>query len=220
MYDSYYGSYSSPYYDTYSSGLTSSSADLDGIGGLIGVFAGIGIFMWILIIAAVVLTLVGRWKMFKKAGVDAWESLIPVHANIVEMKLGGVATYWYFLNLIAILGIGPLIVHFWTSIALAKSFGKGTGFGVLLALFPFVCYPILGFGNAQYVGPSNGNTTSTNTGYNNPTQNNYYDASANNNSFNATPVNNDPVNNNPVNNEPANPNPQGPADSNDQYNNF
>ena len=57
MYDSYYGSYSSPYYDTYSSGLTSSSAD---VGGVLGVLAGIGIFMWILIIAAAVLTLVGR----------------------------------------------------------------------------------------------------------------------------------------------------------------
>ena len=39
------------------------------------------------------------------------------------------------------------------SVDIAKSFGKGTGFGIGLALLPFIFYPILGFGDAQYQGP-------------------------------------------------------------------
>jgi hypothetical protein len=41
-------------------------------------------------------------------------------------------------------------------IDLAKSFGQGTGFGCLLVLFSFVMIPILGFGDAQYLGPAAG----------------------------------------------------------------
>ena len=29
----------------------------------------------------------------------------------------------------------------------------GTGFGILLFLFSFIGYPILGFGDAEYLGP-------------------------------------------------------------------
>ena len=36
------------------------------------------------------------------------------------------------------------------SIEVAKAFGKGTGFGVGLALLSFVFYPLLGFGDAVY----------------------------------------------------------------------
>ena len=35
---------------------------------------------------------------------------------------------------------------------MAKSFGKTTGFGVLLFFFTFIVSLILGFGKAQYVG--------------------------------------------------------------------
>jgi hypothetical protein len=44
-------------------------------------------------------------------------------------------------------------IRFWRSIKLAHSFGKGTGFGIGLALLPVVFYPILAWGSAQYIGP-------------------------------------------------------------------
>ena len=37
---------------------------------------------------------------------------------------------------------------------LAKSFGRGTGFGVGLALLGFIFAPILGFGSDTYKGPA------------------------------------------------------------------
>ena len=152
MYSSYY---STPYTTT-----AASSANAEGIAATI---LGLGLFFWLIVIGLAVLVLVARWKVFKKANVDGWEALIPVHGDVVELQLGGIQTYWYFLNLIFICGIGPIILSIWKSIALAKAFGKGTGFGVLLAFFPFVCYPILAWGNAEYVGTENKETPKTTT---------------------------------------------------------
>ena len=41
-------------------------------------------------------------------------------------------------------------------IDLAKSFGKGVGFGIGLFLLGVIFFPILGFGSAQYQGPAAG----------------------------------------------------------------
>ena len=155
MYSSYY---STPYTTT-----ASTAASTANVEGIVATILGLGILFWLVCIAVIVLILVARWKVFKKANVDGWEALIPIHGDIVELQLSGVKTYWYFLNLIAICGIGPLVLLFWKSIALSKAFGKGTGFGVLMAFFPFVCYPILAWGNAEYVGPQNNETPKTNT---------------------------------------------------------
>ena len=43
-------------------------------------------------------------------------------------------------------------------IDLAKSFGKGVGFGIGLLLLAVIFFPILGFGSAQYQGPTAGST--------------------------------------------------------------
>jgi hypothetical protein len=41
-------------------------------------------------------------------------------------------------------------------IDMAKSFGKGAGFGLGLAFLGIIFWPILGFGSAQYQGPATG----------------------------------------------------------------
>ena len=161
MYDyyNYYG-YSNPSYYT-------TNASPTDIAGIKGFMLGAGVFVWIILLALVILILIAKWQMFKKANVGGWEALIPIHSDIVELQLGKVTTAWWFLNLTIIIPfigfIGPLFLLFWKSIAISKAFGKGTGFGVLLAFFPFVCYPILGFGSAQYVGTQNDQSTPTPT---------------------------------------------------------
>jgi hypothetical protein len=64
-------------------------------------------------------------------------------------------------GIVAIL-VGLLLVAFWQLIMLAsvvmlydlaRSFGKGMGFTFGLMVLPFVFWPILGFGSAQYRGP-------------------------------------------------------------------
>jgi Family of unknown function (DUF5684) len=49
-----------------------------------------------------------------------------------------------------------LIIFIIVCIDIAKSFGQGVGFGLGLLLLGFIFYPILGFGSAQYQGPSAG----------------------------------------------------------------
>ena len=147
----YYSSY--PSASTYSK-AASSSAGLDGIIAALGAFF---VILLIFCIAAAILTLVRQWKMFKKAGKEGYIALIPVYNVIVEMQLGGMPIYWFFLNYCAFIPlvgwIAPLVLAFWKNIKLAQAFGKGAGTGVLLTFFPFVMYPVLGLGNAKYVGP-------------------------------------------------------------------
>ena len=44
-----------------------------------------------------------------------------------------------------------IIVWFILSIDLAKRFGRGTGFGIGIALLPIIFIPILGFGDDEVV---------------------------------------------------------------------
>lgn len=122
----------------------------------IGVFAGAFSGFFIIIGILSILILIAQWQMFKKAGRKPWEALIPVHSFIIEMELANIETYWCFLTIAAIIPvigwIAPVILYFWKNIELSKAFGKGTGFGVLLTLLPFIGYPMLGFGNAEYQG--------------------------------------------------------------------
>lgn len=138
--------------------------------------AGIAFIIFLLFILSIVVY-IAKWKLFKKAGKKAWESLIPIHSDIIEFELGGIETYWYFLNYVSLIpflgwAIGwiPIIVlHLWKCINLAKSFGKSTGFGVLMAFIPYIGYPVLAFGSSQYIGPQ---TNTNNQGYTSHTPNN------------------------------------------------
>jgi hypothetical protein len=46
------------------------------------------------------------------------------------------------------------IFGIWVTTLISKSYGKDEGFTVGLILLPIVFWPILGFGNAKYLGPS------------------------------------------------------------------
>ena len=140
---SYTPSYTSSYY------TTSSAASSAAVGGVLGAILALGVVFWIVCIVLAVLTIIGQWKMFKKAGKAPWDCLIPVHSQIVGMEMGGIESKWFFISLIP---FGGLFLMFWMNIELAKSFGKGAGFGVLMTFFPFICYPILGLGSAEYIG--------------------------------------------------------------------
>lgn len=127
----------------YSTATTSDTA------GILGVLAGIGIALWLVIIAVAVLTLIGQWKVFKKAGKNGYECLIPGHSTYALLEIGGLNTALFFIILIP---FGAIVLEFMTNIEMAKKFGKSAGFGVLMTFFPFVCYPILGLGSAKYSG--------------------------------------------------------------------
>lgn len=107
--------------------------------------------MWLFILAVLLLFWIGLWKVFAKAGKPGWAAIIPIYREIMFTEIVGRPTWWAFIYIIP---CTAFIAHIILSIDLARSFGKPTGFSVGLILFPFIFYPILGFGSAQYVGPS------------------------------------------------------------------
>lgn len=102
-------------------------------------------------LAIIILIIASFWKVFTKAGKPGWASIIPIYNIIVMLQIVGRPWWWLLLMLIPIVG---LVIAIIVSIDMAKSFGKGAGFGIGLALLGFIFYPILGFGSATYQGPS------------------------------------------------------------------
>ena len=156
-----------------------------------GILAGIVAFVFIVGIIALVfaiLTIIGQWKCFKKAGYNGWESLIAGHNQFVNCTFAGVnpilvlgLIFGSIVTIIPVIGflayIGFLIYYqFILGINTAKAFGKGTGFGVALAipLSAPIAWFILGKDDVKYVGVKKDNNVEQNISTNNqqPVQNN------------------------------------------------
>jgi len=123
-----------------------SSSSGSGILGLL--FGGV---MTIVYIAFFVLMVVAMWKIFTKAGKAGWTSIIPILDTLQLFDIAGKEWWWLLLMLIPVVDI---VILFMVSIALAKAFGKGTGFGICLVIFAPIFYLILGFGSARYQRPA------------------------------------------------------------------
>jgi len=102
-----------------------------------------------LIVVAVLIAI--GWRIFTKADKPGWASLIPVYNIYVLTQIVGRSGWWVLLALIPFLNI---IAAFVLSVDLAKSFGKGTGFGLGLAVLGPIFGLMLAFGDAEYQGPS------------------------------------------------------------------
>lgn len=144
----------------YSSGYSSTGVDEST---LAGVLAGLGVFLVIIGILAI-LVLIANYKIMQKIGHDGYKGLIPVVNMYLIMEKIEVSAKWFlvftFGSIVAAIPfIGWLVwaiamVYFAViySMSLARAFGKSTGFGIgLLLLNPiFMC--ILGFGKSEFVG--------------------------------------------------------------------
>ena len=102
-------------------------------------------------LAIIILAVAGMWKTFQKAGQPGWAAIVPFYNIYVLTQIVGRPWWWLLLCLIPCVNIVIIVI---LSLDMAKSFGKSAGFGVGLALLGFVFYPLLGFGDAQYVGPA------------------------------------------------------------------
>jgi hypothetical protein len=110
-----------------------------------------GPFFWICEAVFIVLMIAAMWKVFTKAGQPGWASIIPIYNLYIWCKIVGRPWWWILLMLIPLVNFILAII---LCIDLAKSFGKGAGFGVGIALLGVIFLPILGFGSAQYEGPA------------------------------------------------------------------
>ena len=111
---------------------------------------GIDIGLILIILAVVVFMIAAMWKIFEKAGQPGWAAIVPIYNCYVLLKIVGKPGWWLLLFLIPIVNYVFII---WTYNMLSKSFGKEEGFTVGLVLLGIVFFPILGFGDAKYLGP-------------------------------------------------------------------
>ncbi|GAC1315376.1 MAG: DUF5684 domain-containing protein [Chloroflexota bacterium] len=93
--------------------------------------------------------IVASWKVFEKAGVPGWVSLVPIYNFVTLMQISGRSGWW-------VLALCVPFLNFFVAIRLvfdlAKAYGQGVGFGFGLLLLAPIFMPILAFGNARYVG--------------------------------------------------------------------
>ncbi len=97
-----------------------------------------------------VILIISLWKIFQKAGYQGWEAIIPIYNIYILLKIVGKPWWWLLLMCIPYVG---LVWQIWSYNMLSKSFGKTEGFTAGLVLLPFIFFPILGFGDARYLGP-------------------------------------------------------------------
>lgn len=108
--------------------------------------AGMGVFA-IVYVAIIVVLVAALWKIFTKAGKPGWAAIVPIYNIIVLLEIAGKPAWWFILFLIPFVN---LVIAIIVSIALAKNFGKGTGFGLGLAFLGFIFAPVLAWSDAQY----------------------------------------------------------------------
>jgi len=118
------------------------------------------------------ISIIGNWLLFKKAGKPGWHSLIPILSTWDEYDIcwtGGRGILYLILIVIlnaipsntddmvivaiaVVLAIWIISLSFRQSMRLARSFGKGTMYGLFLFFFDRIARIILGLGSAEYVG--------------------------------------------------------------------
>jgi len=99
--------------------------------------------------AVIVLIIAGMWKMFVKAGQQGWLSIIPILNTYVIIKLAGREGWWILLFLIPCVNIVVAIIVY---MDLAQKYGKSAAYGLGLIFLPFIFIPVLGFGDAEFIG--------------------------------------------------------------------
>lgn len=101
----------------------------------------------IVMLAFIIFMIAAMWKVFEKAGEPGWAAIIPIYNLYILVKIAGRPTWWFLLFFVPIVSI---IIAFVVAFDVAKRFGKGAGFAIGMIFLPFVFYPLLAWGDAQY----------------------------------------------------------------------
>ena len=143
----------------------------------------VGIIMSALTFWAVwyVIILIARWRVFDKAGIAGWKSLIPIYSDYCTYKISwSTAFFWLFLVMSlasgyfsgristltengdeipvlislmsTIVGLVVTVVNLVMNIKLAQKFGHGVLFGLGLTFLTPLFTLILGLGSSEYYG--------------------------------------------------------------------
>ena len=115
---------------------------------LFTVAKGGGGFVTFLFFAVWLVSAVGLWKIFEKAGKPGWGAFIPIYNMILWLEIVRRPGWWIIL--IVIVPFANIICSIIVIFDLAKSYGKGVGYGFGLLFLPLIFFPMLGFSDAEY----------------------------------------------------------------------
>lgn len=94
----------------------------------------IGFVLFLIPIAVVIFTIMFLWHVFKKAGKEGWEALVPIYNVIVLLEITELPI-WYIALLFVPLGC--IYVYIMICLELSRRFKQSTGFSIgLIFLFP------------------------------------------------------------------------------------
>lgn len=113
---------------------------------------------WFVAVIFYVISVIAMWKIFTKAGVDGWKSIIPF-LNVYELYRIAMGNGWLFLLLLIPLVNIVMSIMLW--VKLAKAFGHGGGFAAGLIFLNTIFILILGFEDSVYQGPLAENKSQT-----------------------------------------------------------
>lgn len=115
-----------------------------------GIVGGVSAAYYVVYIIVAIFMIVCLWKIFAKANEPGWAAIVPFYNYYVEFKIAW-GNGWKFLLLL--IPVANIVFAIMLEVKMAKAFGKGGGFAAGLIFLPVIFYPILAFGNAQYIGP-------------------------------------------------------------------
>ena len=113
--------------------------------------AGFSLVYSLIMLALCVLMIAAWWKIFVKAGKPGWGAIIPLYNTYCMFQISFGNGWLFLLCLVPCVNIVMMIIMY---VKLAQAFGKGGGFAVGLIFLPVIFLPMLGFGDADYVGPA------------------------------------------------------------------
>ena len=124
----------------------------------------------VIVFAAIIIPC--KCVIFHRMGRPWWAALVPLYSDYVEFGATWSAKYaLYYIalhvaglmadrvqvapvaDLLTFAGRVATILFIMQAMTLARSFGRSTCFGLGLAAFPFIFYPVLALGHDAYVGP-------------------------------------------------------------------
>jgi hypothetical protein len=119
------------------------------------IFILIALMVLAVILAVGSIPVIGKWKVYSKAGFPGWAIFVPYYSDYVYVRIAGFPTWAYFVRL----GIHLLIpksdffMKLILSIFVARGFNRSVPFGIGLGILDPIFLAILGLGNSQYHQP-------------------------------------------------------------------